>query len=52
MSGLDETPARKKRRARARKRQEEGWAAKSGPVTVYYRDTLTEEEREQPPETP
>ncbi len=50
--GLEETPARKKRRAKARKRQEERWAAKSGPVTVYYRDPVTGEEREQPPEKP
>jgi hypothetical protein len=49
MGGLDETPARTKRRAKARKKQEERWAAKSGPVKVYYRDPVTGEEREQPP---
>jgi hypothetical protein len=50
MGGLEETPARKKRRAKARKREEQRWAAKSGPVTVYYRDSETgEEHRGQPP---
>jgi hypothetical protein len=50
MGGLEETPARKKRRAKARKRQEERWAAKAGPVKVYYRKPVTGEEREGPPE--
>jgi len=50
MRGPEETPARKKRRANAWKQEEERSAAKSGPVTVYYRDALTGEEREQPPE--
>jgi hypothetical protein len=49
MGGLEETPERKKRRAKARKKQEQRWAAKSGPVKVYYRDPVTGEEREQPP---
>jgi hypothetical protein len=51
MGGLEETPSRKKRRAKARKRKEQRWAAKAGPVTVYYRDSETGEEREQPPAT-
>jgi hypothetical protein len=46
MGGLEETPARKKRGAKARKRQEERWAAKAGPVKVYYRDPVTGEEGE------
>lgn len=49
MGGLVETPARKKRRAKARKAQEQRWAAKAGPVTVYYRDPETGEERETTP---
>lgn len=49
MGGLQESPERRKRRAKALKRQEERWAEKSGPVTVYYRDPETGEEREQPP---
>jgi len=49
MGGLDESPGRKKRRAKARKRQEERWAAKAGPLKIYYRDPVTGEEREQPP---
>jgi hypothetical protein len=52
MGGIEETPGRKKARAKARKRQEERWAAKSSPVKVYYRDPVTGEEREQPPEQP
>ena len=48
MGGLDETPERTKRRVKARKKQEQRWAAKSGPVKVYYRDPVTGEEREQP----
>jgi hypothetical protein len=49
MGGLDESPGRKKRRAKAQKRQEERWAAKAGPLKIYYRDPVTGEEREQPP---
>jgi hypothetical protein len=49
MGGLDESPGRKKRRAKARKRQEERWAAKAGPLKIYYRDPVTGEPREQPP---
>jgi hypothetical protein len=49
MSGVQETPERKKRRAKARKRQDKRWAAKSGPVKIYYRDPVTGEEREKPP---
>jgi hypothetical protein len=44
-----ETPARKKRRAKARKAQEERWAAKAGPPSVYYRDPVTGEERAEKP---
>jgi hypothetical protein len=50
MGGLEETPQKKKRRGKTRKRQEERWAAKSGPVKVYYRDPLTGEERPEPPD--
>jgi hypothetical protein len=34
----------------ARKAQEERWAAKAGPLKVYYRNPATGEERERPPE--
>ena len=33
-------------------REEERWAAKAGPLKVYYRDATTGEEREAPPEQP
>jgi hypothetical protein len=49
MAGLDETPERQKEERKARRRQEERWAAKSGPVKVYHRDPKTGEEREGPP---
>jgi hypothetical protein len=49
MGGLEETPARKKRRAKARKREEQRWAAKAGPMKVYYRDPATGDGRKQPP---
>jgi hypothetical protein len=35
MGGLEVSPERRKRETKKRKRQEERWAAKSGPVTVY-----------------
>jgi hypothetical protein len=50
MGGIEETPARKKRRAKARKRQEQRWASKAGSMKVYYRDPVTGEERERPPD--
>jgi hypothetical protein len=34
MGGLDSSPARRKRDRKERKREEERWAAKSGPVVV------------------
>lgn len=34
MGGLEKAPWRKKREAKRRRRQEERWAAKAGPVTV------------------
>jgi hypothetical protein len=49
MGGLEETPARKKRRAKARRRQEERWAAKAGTVEIYYRGPVSGEEGERPP---
>jgi hypothetical protein len=49
MGGLEETPERKKRRAKARKRQEKRWAAKAGPVKVYYRNPKSGEECDQTP---
>jgi hypothetical protein len=49
MGWIKETPGRKKRRAKARKGQEERWAAKAGPLKVYYREPATGEERKQPP---
>lgn len=49
MGGLEETPERKTRRANARKWQEKRWAAKAGPVKVYYRDPKSGEERDQTP---
>jgi hypothetical protein len=49
MGWVNESPARKKRRAKARKAQEARWAAKAGPLKVYYRDPVTGEEREQQP---
>jgi hypothetical protein len=45
---LEETPDRKKRRAKVRKNEEQRWAAKAGPVKIYYRDPVTGEEREEP----
>jgi hypothetical protein len=51
MGGLEETPARKKRRTKARRREEQRWAAKAGPVTIYHRDSETGEEREPPAST-
>jgi len=38
MGWASESPARKKRRQKTRKAQEERWAAKAGPLKVYYRD--------------
>jgi hypothetical protein len=35
MRGL-ESPERKRRRAKARKREEAAWAARSGPVLTYF----------------
>jgi hypothetical protein len=51
MGGLEVTPARKKRRAKARKAEEQRWAAKAGPVKAYYRDPVTGEESEKPAST-
>jgi hypothetical protein len=45
---LEEAPDRKKRRAKVRKNEEQRWAAKAGPVKIYYRDPVTGEEREEP----
>jgi hypothetical protein len=42
MNGLEVSAERRKRDAKLRRRQEERWAAKSGPVTVYYRETEAE----------
>jgi hypothetical protein len=39
----------KQRRPKARKAQEERWAAKAGPLKVYYRDLATGEERSEKP---
>jgi ribosomal protein L15 len=50
MNGLEGTSARGRSGAKARKQQEERWAAKAGPVKVYYRNPVTGEERERPPE--
>jgi hypothetical protein len=38
MGGLEESAARKRRRAKARKREEREWAEKSGPVKSYFKD--------------
>lgn len=35
-----ESASRRKRRAKARKREEERWAAQSGPVTVYVDESV------------
>ena len=35
MGGLEKSPARRKREADRRRREEERWAAKSGPVVSY-----------------
>jgi hypothetical protein len=48
MGWINEPPARKKRRAKARNAQEQRWAAKAGPVKVYYRDPVSGAESEQP----
>jgi hypothetical protein len=50
MGWTSESPARKKRRAEARKAQEARWVAKARPLKVYYRDPITGEGREQPPQ--
>jgi hypothetical protein len=49
IGGLSESPERKKRRAKARKRQEQRWAAKASPVKIYFQDPETRQEGEQPP---
>jgi hypothetical protein len=51
MGGLEVAPARKKRREKQRRAQEQRWAAKAGPVKVYYRDPVSGEELERPPTT-
>lgn len=38
MGGLETTPARKRRDAKKRKREEERWAAKASPVKVSFVD--------------
>ena len=43
MGGLEESPERRKRRAKARRREEDRWAAKSGPVETLVRDPVTGE---------
>jgi hypothetical protein len=40
MGGLEVTPARRKREAKRRKRQEQAWSAKAGPVTVTFKPSL------------
>lgn len=40
MGGLEKSPARRKRDAAKRRRQEERWAAKSGPVVSYIDPSL------------
>ena len=49
MGWTSESPARKKRRAKTRKAQEDRWAEKTGPLKVYYRDPVTGEERAEKP---
>ena len=34
--GMEKSPQRKNREAQRRRRQEAGWAAKAGPVTVRH----------------
>ncbi len=45
MQGLEESPARRKRGAKRRKRQEGRWAARSGEATTRTIDDLTDDER-------
>jgi hypothetical protein len=40
-STILESPAKRRRRDRARRRQEAAWAARSGPVTVRHVDPAT-----------
>jgi hypothetical protein len=40
LGGLEVTPDRRKREAKRRKRQEQAWAAKAGPVTVAFDPSL------------
>jgi hypothetical protein len=49
MSGLEESPARRKRRAEGPAAEEERWAARSGPVEILVRDPVTGEIRHQQP---
>jgi len=47
MGWFVESPEKRKQRAKAKKRQEERWAAKSGPVKVLHRDPEKHEESEE-----
>jgi hypothetical protein len=40
-AGMEYSPARAKRKANARKRQDKRWEAKAGPVTVTFVDPAT-----------
>jgi hypothetical protein len=45
MGGLEVTPARQKREAKKRRRQEKKWTEKSGPVTVYFDSSVVKKEQ-------
>lgn len=45
MQGLEVSPERRKRTAKRRKKQEERWARKSGPVQTRRASNLSNEEK-------
>jgi hypothetical protein len=51
MGGLEVTPPRRKLEAKRRKRQEQAWAAKAGPVTVTFDPSLVEPPIDKQPRT-
>jgi hypothetical protein len=51
MGGVEVSRERRKRDAKKRKRQEERWAAKSGPVTVYRDPSVVKTKPDAPAES-
>jgi hypothetical protein len=50
MGGLEVSPRRRKREAKKRKREDEEWAAKSGPVKTYFDSSVVKPKGTAPPE--